>query len=249
MDPCLYGLVYDKTLVSSAGDAPQLCPPPNTDTTSAMFGVSRRFSYIATPFTISSVQEPPRAVAQSYINNIDPDNQVLYEDIQVLLAKCIPLFEHVLTDLHRNSPLRQRITGTYAYTVWDEPDEPEESDDEQAWQEFHLIMAHWSLNRPISLPDVPREGFVHKPKSSFMVSLRGRTVKVIVRVSKLRLVSCTLSMSFRQITHIIQYSGGVVFHKTPWHVEGMRNDHIVACALYCTEMVGVFDPLFMTDHY
>ena len=56
---------------------------------------------------------------KSYINNIDPFLTEVYKTLELVLARFIPLFELVLTDLHRSNPLRQRILGTYHYRVWD----------------------------------------------------------------------------------------------------------------------------------
>lgn len=190
VDPSLYCLVYGTTLARREDDSRDHLTPftlPEHDV-SGVFGLSQHSAFIATPFSVSPSCEPLRTKSLSYINNINPNDRPLYEDIERLFARCVPLFEHVLTDLHRNNPLRQRITGTYLYTQWDEPEEPEDSDDEQGWLEFRVKMEHWGLNRPICLPDVPREGFVHRPESAFHVSLRGRTVKIIVRISEIRLV-------------------------------------------------------------
>jgi len=131
----------------------------------------------------------------SYINNLHPNNTTLYAQLQILLTSFLPLFEHTLTDLHRSNPLVQRIRGPYKYTVWDEPDEPEFSDDEGEWEAFDREMRNWQMNRPIHLPDIPDTGYPggleHR---KYVVSLKERKLQVVVQVSDTRLVGDSLYM-------------------------------------------------------
>lgn len=90
----------------------------------------------------------------------------------------------------------QRIQGPYKYTVWDEPDEPEFSDDEEGWAAFDREMRYWMMNRPIHLPDIPESGYpggLHR--RNHVVSLKGRKLQVIVQVSDTRLVGVFSHMS------------------------------------------------------
>jgi hypothetical protein len=84
----------------------------------------------------------------------------------------------------------QRIQGPYKYAIWDEPDEPEFSDDEEGWAAFDREMRDWEMNRPIQLPDIPESGY---PRGLYqrnhVVSLKGRKLQVIVQVSDTQLVS------------------------------------------------------------
>lgn len=126
----------------------------------------------------------------SYINNLHPDHVVLYSQIEHSLAMSVPLLEHVLTDLHRDNPLYQRIMGSCKYTEWDEPEEPEHSDDEEGWANYEREMRTWALQRPIAIPDVPEKGYEGGlEERRTVISLRGRLVTVFVKVSDVRLVS------------------------------------------------------------
>lgn len=148
-----------------------------------------RFACIPTPFFISEKEDAMKATSLSYINNVDPQNASLYAYFEELIAGCVPLFEHVLTDLHRNNPLHQRIPQTYNYTEWDEPDEPEDSDEEE-WQDYRTQLSQWPYERPINLPDVPNEGYTGGlERRHHIVSLRGQTIQIIVRATEIRLVS------------------------------------------------------------
>lgn len=134
----------------------------------------------------------------SYINNLHPIEHLgTYTQLEYLLAGFIPLFERTLTDLHRNNPLVQRIPGRCHYTVWDEPEPPEYSDDEEGWVTYESEMREWSLNRPINLPDVPDAGYLGGlEKRRRSITLRGRTVQIIVSASEITLVSAEYSLFF-----------------------------------------------------
>ncbi|KAI0082114.1 hypothetical protein K474DRAFT_1655452 [Panus rudis PR-1116 ss-1] len=218
IDPRMYCLVYGRTVVRhTSGDLlPQ--PPPNTDTlTPDAYTISSRFACIPTSFTISASGTVPHAKAQGYINDIDPSKTSLYSDIEAFVGVTIPLFEHVLTDLHRNNPIHQRITGSCKYTEWDEPEEPEHSDDDEGWLNYERELRQWALLRPVKIPDIPESGYPGGiEKRKYHVSLRGRSVSLLVRVTDINL-----------------QPGAPAFPGTPWHVDGMRNEHIIACSIHC----------------
>ncbi|KAI0964096.1 hypothetical protein AcW1_000997 [Taiwanofungus camphoratus] len=217
-------MVYGRTMAYDYAYTPPVLRPVHCPSSTA-YTVSSRFVCIPTSFSIStSAVGVPQAEALSYINNIDPSATSLYERIETVVSRFVPLFEHVLTDLHRNNPLRQRISGAYSYTdCHGEPDTPEHSDDEDERLTYERELRDWAFNRPINLPDVMQEGYTGDlEKRHFTVSLMETTIKVIVRVTEIRI-----------------QPGGPDYAGTPWHVEGMRNEHIVACAMYCTEMINL----------
>jgi hypothetical protein len=101
----------------------------------------------------------------------------------------VPLFSHVLTDLHRNNPHPRRIQGHCRYIEWDEPEPPEHSDDEDGWSAYERDVRHWVMHRPIEIPDVPTNGYPGGLESrKYAVDLHGRTLQVVVHVSEIRLV-------------------------------------------------------------
>ncbi|TFK26686.1 hypothetical protein FA15DRAFT_667162 [Coprinopsis marcescibilis] len=211
INPLLYCLVYGRTLVSvSRGNPPRpVLAPALTD----IYSVCSQFAVLPSDVSIS---EDGTASFLSYINDLDPDeHRDLYISLGTLLSKSIPLFEHVLTDLHRNNPLPQRIPGAAHYTVWDEPDPPEHSDDEEGWIKYEINMRNWVLERPIQLPDVPDSGYSKDlERRRHVVSLKGKRLQVITRLSHLRIKS------------------GQPEIQPAWGVEGMRNERVVACALH-----------------
>ncbi|KXN90108.1 hypothetical protein AN958_05113 [Leucoagaricus sp. SymC.cos] len=212
IDPMLYCLVYNRTLVSQGHRPPRPIPsPPKTD----IYTVCPRFALLPSDI---SVDATGKVTFLSYINNLDKDQHApLYTLFERSLTKFIPLFEHTLTDLHRNNPLPQRILGRCKYTVWDEPDAPEYSDDEEGWSIYERELRHWVLNRPIQLPDIPQAGYPGGIEDrKLTVSLLGRRLQVIVDVTETSL-----------------RPGGPEFSGTAWHVKGMRNERIAACSVHC----------------
>lgn len=184
IDPYLHCLVYHRTLVS-CGPPKAQSPPPMTDN----YTVSQRFSLLPTDVSVS---QSGAVQFLSYINNLHPRHTSLYQLLETTLTAFVPLFEHTLTDLHRNNPLTQRIPGPCRYTVWDEPDPPEFSDDEEGWSTYEHDMRDWIMNRPIHLPDVPDGGYPGGlERRKHTVNLRGRNLQIIVNLSETRLVSIT----------------------------------------------------------
>ena len=241
IDHRLYSLVYNKTLVSQLnGRVYRPIPaPPSPD----VYTVSPHFMLLPSDVFVSADATSVKFL--SYINNLHPiEHMVTYAHLENLLAGFIPLFERTLTDLHRNNPLVQRIPGPCHYTVWDEPEPPEFSDDEEGWVTYEREMREWSLNRPINIPDVPDAGYsggLEKRRRS--VTLRDRTIQIIVSASEITLVSnILLFLSFLTHWHL-QHPQGPAFTGSPWHVEGMRSERIVACGFHCLSAVS-FHPQF-----
>lgn len=198
LDPTLHSLVYNKTLVTQGRFRQTVLPQPSLD----MFAASSHVALLPSDVAVPSDGGSPTFI--SYINNLHPDlNRDTYDLLESLLAGFIPLFESTLTDLHRTNTLVQRITGRCRYTVWDEPDPPEYSDDEEGWSTYERDMRQWSLHRPINLPDVPASGYPGGlERRKHRVTLRNRTLQIIVKASEITLVGsrksyphCPLSSS------------------------------------------------------
>ncbi|KAJ7584342.1 hypothetical protein C8J56DRAFT_950766 [Mycena floridula] len=222
IDPCLCPLVYDKTLVSTDHTAPRPHPPPAlTD----IYTLSQKFALLPTEVFSSAAGF---ASFLSYISDLDPQcHSELYELLSKALSGFIPLFEHTLTDLHRNNAnsTSLRIPGSCRYTIWDEPDPPEFSDDEEGWATYERDMRQWAMKRPIELPDVPVEGYQGGLElRKHRATLRSKRLQVIVRVQ-----------------HNVIGPGEPEFNGTPWGVEGMKNERIVACGLYFASMENIQD--------
>ncbi|KAH9486402.1 hypothetical protein JR316_0000466 [Psilocybe cubensis] len=224
VDHRLYPLIYNKTLVSQLNGRflRPVSPPPSTD----VYTVSPNFTFLPSDVFVSSDASSVKFI--SYINNLHPQtHRNTYRLLENLLARFIPLFEHSLTDLHRNNHLVQRIAGHCRYTIWDEPEPPEHSDDEDGWTNYERALREWTMNRPINLPDVPHTGYPGGlEKRRFNVKLRNRTLQIIVSALEIEL-------SPQRST----FSGSV------WHVEGMRSERIVACGFHCLSIDNITETL------
>ncbi|KAH7927256.1 hypothetical protein BV22DRAFT_1085358 [Leucogyrophana mollusca] len=213
IDPFLHCLVYGRTLAYDSQNSDRVLPEPHLpmydiENTAA---VSKTFACLPTDFAVSS---SGAVKALSYINNLHPRHVSLHNCIENLLSKIVPLFEHVLTDLHEDNPMSQRIKTPLKLVT--EPEPPEFSDDEQGWAVYESRTREWVMNKPIQLPDVPRAGYAGGLENRrHTVQLKGRTLQVIVRVTDTRLEP-----------------NGNDYLGSSWHVEGMKNERIVACAFY-----------------
>ncbi|EKM61499.1 uncharacterized protein PHACADRAFT_248156 [Phanerochaete carnosa HHB-10118-sp] len=223
INPYLHPVVYGRTLVRDlSGTLVPAEPPPFSQLN---YTISSRFACLPTLFAVSPCPSagPPMVTTLSYINGVPPWQDGLYRSLEGALAASVPLFEHVLTDLHRSNLLSHRIPGTCRYTAWDEPLTPEHSDDEESWAVYQKELRSWTLSRPIQYPDVLEQGYMGgMEERKFRASLRGRNIKVIIRV-----------------TDIQVHPDHPAFDGTPWHAEGMRNERIVASVVQCIAMSNV----------
>lgn len=188
VDPFLYPLVYSHSLVKDTEGKLNILKPSPTPQDS--YTASNKFACIPSVFTISTNHtDKPTASCISYINNIRPSYTALYSQIEKIVSLSVPLLEHVLTDLHRNNPLPQRIPGSCKYTEWNEPEEPEHSDDDEGWLNYEREIRRWALMRPLKLPDIAESGYPGGlEQRKHIVSLRGCKIKLIVEVTDIRLV-------------------------------------------------------------
>ncbi|KAF9486340.1 hypothetical protein BDN70DRAFT_773656, partial [Pholiota conissans] len=215
IDHRLHCLVYGRTLVSHPnGSTLETVSSPSS---SDVYTTSTSFALLPSDVFVREKDSSISVRFLSYINNLHPKHRGTYTLLETLLGGFIPLFEHALTDLHRNNPLVQRIPGNCRYTVWDEPDTPEHSDDEEEWEKYEREMRQWALNRPIDLPDVPSSGYRGGLENRrHIVSLYNRVIQIFVNVSEIKL-----------------HPQEPFFMGVPWHVEGMRAERIVACGFHC----------------
>lgn len=154
---------------------------------------SHRFALLPTEVEIPS--DSPTVIYKSYINDIDPALTNVYENMGLVLKRLIKLLERVLTSLHRSNPLPQRILGSYTYRVWDEPEPPEESDDEESWEQYQRDTRHWELHRPVELPDVPVEGYQGQLTHILhRVELNDKNVQVVHKTVDIIFVSGSVSL-------------------------------------------------------
>lgn len=195
--------------------------------------MSRRYAYLPTEFAVS----PEGNVrALSYINNLHPEHKGLYCHLEELLRNTLPLFEHVLTDLHRNNPVAPRIIVPHDFL--DLPWSPCEWADDFEWASWEARARNWLLYLPIKIADVPPTGYPGGLENrNRKVKLRGRTLQVVFHVFETKLV-CDSSFGSNLTKFRYKQPGEPAFRESPWQVEGMKNEQIVACAYYYISVVG-----------
>ncbi|KAK0455815.1 hypothetical protein EV421DRAFT_1748811 [Armillaria borealis] len=217
INPYACPLIYDRSISADLQGNPTPISPP----ADATYSVSCKFALLPTDVQLTASNH---LELLSYINDLHPRHKSLYRLLNTTLSAFIPLFEHTLSDLHRNNPLPQRIPGRSWYSQWCEPEPPEFSDDEEGWALYELDMWHWMSHRPINLPDIPKDGYQGGlEERKHIVKLGGRRLQVVISASETRL------------------NAGQSYHGNiePWRVEGMKNERIVACGFLYTSVEDV----------
>lgn len=141
------------------------------------------------PAEVETPVESASVIYNSYINGVNPALSDVYTTLGIVLKRLLRLFENVLTTLHRSNPLPERIVGTYKYKVWDEPEPPDDSDDEEAWALYAHDLRDWTLKRPVDIPDIPQEGYQGQiTHINHRVNLNDRRIQVIHKIVDISLV-------------------------------------------------------------
>eukprot|EP01067_Filipodium_phascolosomae_P001818 Filipodium_phascolosomae@DN2159_c0_g2_i1.p1 len=168
---------------------------------------SEKYCWLPTDFTVG---DKGSVKLCGYINNINPvEYPEAYNTIPKILEKFIPLWEKVLTRLTANSSCR--ISLSYD---WYAPKEKKgkslsdginknEEDAEEDEDDYDRLV----------YPTLPQN--YDPPTPMKIVSLKGRSLQVVVKMANIELHP-----------NDPEYSGGA------WHVEGMRNENIIATGLY-----------------
>ncbi|MFI5764067.1 DUF4246 domain-containing protein [Streptomyces sp. NPDC051563] len=178
---------------------------------------SERFQWLPTDVDVTD----DGAVAfRSYVNNVHPEaHRALANVLPDVLARLLPLFENVLTDLLHPRPLRIEADPYGWYDS--EPEYPTRSaysddaahmDARDAWEAAYEA---WREDRSPIVPDAPAYSPPAVPDASTRVDLRGSRLQVIVKLATVHLTPDRP-----------EYPGG------SWHVEGMLNERIVSTGIY-----------------
>ncbi|KAG8705992.1 hypothetical protein FRC09_002641 [Ceratobasidium sp. 395] len=228
--PSLYPIVYERTLAYHGNTSDpqqrrlQAIPMPPVVEAHDKYGffaedgnyhVSYQFQWLPTDFEVS--QDGKSAKSVSYINNLNPGVHLdLHHTLEDVVAKFVPLFEHVLTDsIPENKAVPQRVPNEYSYNETYAPqpewsDNLDEEENEAAWQQ-------WAKNRPYFGPEVNPRGYQlgSLEHRRFNYTLAGKTIQVIVKLANIHLTPEKPT-----------YAGG------SWHIEGMSNEAIAVSGLY-----------------
>ncbi len=169
---------------------------------------SQDFQWLPTDFAVTTTGE---VTCQGYINNLHPiEHRMLYPPITSILQRFVPMFQKVLSDTLSNEPplLIEVDPNSWYKHLGEGPDISAHS--REAYNAYHV----WQHARKPLVPEPPP----FRPPSTkgrVEVSLKGRTLQVIVKLANIVLTP-----------EKPQYPGGA------WHVEGMLNEQIVATGLY-----------------
>ena len=176
------------------------------------YHTSAKYAWLPTDFHVG---DDGTVRCLSYINNLHPvQHAAVYPLIERVVTRFIPLFERVLTSLRHPPQDKAPVSGWYDPADEERHDKEraakqrkqgadfDEDDDDQSWWE----------SKPIHQPLVPP--FTMPTPLPDVVSLRGRRLQLIVKLADIVLTP--------EQSH---YAGGA------WHVEGMRNECIVASGI------------------
>lgn len=226
--PSLYPVRYGHSVSRNSAGSFEVLKPPNIEGVGADSEfLSTSFQWLPSDFAIDA---GGKAHLQGYyVNNIPPSDKALCPVIEDLVAKAVPMFERVLSDLRRPATkLRMRVengeavyydrVGKVGCVFVDEkgnsmgPPYPPRDMNTDNWgtEEYE----EFSKTYPKRLPEVDEyDGALDRIQKT--VSLAGSTIQVIVKLANIVLTP--------EKPH---YKGG------SWHVEG--------------KLVDVFPVTFMT---
>ncbi|KAG8931278.1 hypothetical protein FRC01_001569 [Tulasnella sp. 417] len=235
LDPSLYCGVYGRTLTYPLEKDPSSGAPKEvksldygTDASHVRecpeWAASRRFTWIPTDFDLAADGQSAKALG--YINNIHPSRHSdLRTIIEEIVARFSFLWDRVLTDLHPDNPLPYRIDDSYD---WEDSkkDAPlrEEYDDYYYWRD---AMKDWrkDLIGRVIRPTVPDDGYTEDiSERKTVYSIKGKKLQVFVR-----------------LFNIILTPENPEYLDESWHVEGMANERIVACGVFCYDSENTTD--------
>lgn len=143
----------------------------------------------------------------------------LYRVLERLLAAFVPLFEAVLTDASRGIRVRYPVDLYEVAGNLDDEDEDEDEDDDDDDDLWERRLSRRQARVAAALPLLLSEMATTPPPSEPpRISLNGRKLRVIVKVSRIELNSGRPT-----------YPGGV------WHLEGVPAEGIAATGIYYYE--------------
>ena len=164
-----------------------------------LYSFSNKYQWLPAEFVVA---DDNTVSINSYISNLHPSVHTdLYHAIGDVFQECVPLLECCLADLRQYPlPPRHQDEPPSAMEEWYEKTEDVKFDE--------YYMENYS-------PLLSREMYAYRHHASPRVKLRGRTLKVIVKLASIELTP-----------EKPDYDGGA------WHVEGMGNEAIVATAIH-----------------
>ncbi|KAK5673202.1 hypothetical protein QVD99_000656 [Batrachochytrium dendrobatidis] len=171
--------------------------------------ISHKFQWLPSEFC---VEQDGSVTINSYINNLNPIwHRDMYKCIAKIFKCFVPMFESLIKTMDpmfKYIDLRNGINGY-------EP--PSQSDHDDMESDTRVI-------RPVYVPTLP-EHFESKYESAKPVSLRGRNLQVIVKLTNIQLTPSKPK-----------------YNEGNWHIEGPINESIVATGLYYYDVENITTP-------
>ena len=167
------------------------------------YAFSKKYQWLPAEFVVA---DDGAVTIDSYINNLHPRvHAVLYKTIGEVFRECIPLLECCLTDLRQYPLMARHEDSPRNYEMEYEPNSEDDGSDDS--------YVGWNLGGTSVSSEM--DAYSRSKTLPPYVNLRGRTLKVIVKLANIVLTP-----------EKPDYDGGA------WHVEGMGNESIVATAIY-----------------
>ncbi|KAK5665466.1 hypothetical protein QVD99_007814 [Batrachochytrium dendrobatidis] len=171
--------------------------------------ISHKFQCLPSEFR---VEQDGSVTINSYINNLNPIwHRDMYKCIAKIFKCFVPMFENLFRTMYPMFKYIDIHNGTKGY----EP--PNQSSRGGMESDTRVI-------RPVYVPTLP-EHFESKYESAKPVSLRGRNLQVIVKLTNIQLTPSKP-----------KYDEG------NWHIEGPINESIVATGLYYYDVENITTP-------
>ncbi|KAJ8323136.1 hypothetical protein O5D80_008194 [Batrachochytrium dendrobatidis] len=171
--------------------------------------ISCKFQCLPSEFR---VEQDGSVTINSYINNLNP---IWHRDMYKCIAKIFKCFVPMFESLFRTMDPMFRYIDIYNGTDGYESSSQSDHDD---------MEPDTRVTRPVYVPTLP-EHFKSKYESAKPVSLRGRNLQVIVKLTNIQLTPSKP-----------KYDEG------NWHIEGPINESIVATGLYYYDVENITTP-------
>ncbi|KAL1677548.1 hypothetical protein EV122DRAFT_252505 [Schizophyllum commune] len=202
--PSLYPLVYHRTLGKRPDGTIGTFAPPvpsyydhnrpfsedeHFDTSVIQEFISSRFQWLPSDYKVHA--DGTVRLTSEYINNVPPEHAPrLVPVLERIVARAVPLWERVLSDLRRGEPIcgwgpssRTIATATRPIPYWEEGEKLLIG--RCGTPQYESWRYSWFLNQPMALPDAPAEydgRLTVKGENTF--SLKGRTIQAGRGMSK-----------------------------------------------------------------
>lgn len=150
----------------------------------------------------------------SYINNLHPtEHSKLYNTLEKILEKFLPMFNKCLTDLANWKGPIINMSEHQFYESYENPSESNDVDNEEEayenWQKSRQLL-------PLKVPKFQVSQMTHK------IDLKSHKLQIIVKLANIELTP-----------ENSKYNGG------SWHIEGIDEERIIASGIYYHEMDNI----------